>query len=180
MIEAMSEGGTKRRGTVFAPADALAPEPVIFSYLQGFPEKIEILAPGKSYQIDDVSLETPVKHRHPVETYGFIFHTPRHSFSWVVDTKYFDDLPNYYQGELVIINVVRLEPGAPIDHLSLPEAQQIIERIKPKVAILTHFGMTMWRAKPWELAQKLTEATHTRVIAARDGMRFDLAVLDSV
>jgi hypothetical protein len=37
--------------------------------------------------------------------------------------------------------------------------------------------MTMWRAKPWELAKKLTDETGILVIAARDGMRFDLARL---
>ncbi|MCK4353907.1 MAG: hypothetical protein KAW83_01520, partial [Dehalococcoidia bacterium] len=52
-----------------------------------------------------------------------------------------------------------------------------IEQIKPKAAILTHFGMTMWRAKPWELARKLTEETGISVIAARDGMKFDLSQL---
>jgi hypothetical protein len=47
--------------------------------------------------------------------------------------------------------------------------------MKPKAAILTHFGMTMWRAKPWELAERLSEETGIKVIAARDGMKFNLA-----
>jgi phosphoribosyl 1,2-cyclic phosphodiesterase len=62
-----------------------------------------------------------------------------------------------------------------LDHLSLPEAKQVIARMKPKAAILTHFGMTMWRAKPWELAERLSEETGIKVIAARDGMKFNLA-----
>lgn len=177
MIEAMTGGGMKKRGVVFAPADALNPDPVILSYLQEKPEKVEILSEGGHYKVDDIYFETPIKHRHPVETYGFVFRTPRHTFSWITDTKYFDDLPRYYTGDLLIINVVRLNPGAPVDHLSLPEAKQIIEEIKPSAAILTHFGMTMWRAKPWELARKLTDETGISVIAARDGMRFDLAKL---
>jgi len=177
MIEAMTGGGMKKRGVVFAPADALNPDPVILSYLQEKPEKVEILTEGGHYKVDDIYFETPIKHRHPVETYGFVFRTPRHTFSWITDTKYFDDLPCYYTGDLLIINVVRLNPGAPVDHLSFPEAKQIIEEIKPSAAILTHFGMTMWRAKPWELARKLTDETGISVIAARDGMRFDLAKL---
>jgi len=177
MIEAMTQGGMKKRGVVFAPADALNPDPVILSYLQEKPEKVEILSEGGHYEVNDIYFETPIKHRHPVETYGFVFRTPRHTFSWITDTKYFDDLPRYYTGDLLIINVVRLNPGAPVDHLSLPEAKQIIEEIKPSAAILTHFGMTMWRAKPWELARKLTDETGISVIAARDGMRFDLAKL---
>lgn len=177
MIEAMTGGGMKKRGVVFAPADALNPDPVILSYLQEKPEKVEILTEGGHYKVDDIYFETPIKHHHPVETYGFVFRTPRHTFSWITDTKYFNDLPRYYTGDLLIINVVRLSPGAPVDHLSLPEAKQIIEEIKPSAAILTHFGMTMWRAKPWELARKLTDETGISVIAARDGMRFDLAKL---
>jgi phosphoribosyl 1,2-cyclic phosphodiesterase len=71
-----------------------------------------------------------------------------------------------------------LNPKAPVDHLSLPEAKRIIEEIRPKIAILTHFGMNMWRARPWELAGKLTEETGVSVVAARDGMRFDLSQLE--
>ena len=177
MIEAMTDSGRKKRGAVFTPADTLNQEPVILSYLRSYPEGVEILTEVSSYKLANISFETPIRHRHPVETYGFIFRTPRHTFSWITDTKYFDELPSYYVGELLIINVVRLTPGAPVDHLSLPEAKGIIEEIKPKTAILTHFGMTMWRAKPWELAQKLTEEIGIPVIAARDGMRFDLAQL---
>jgi phosphoribosyl 1,2-cyclic phosphodiesterase len=178
MIEAMTDGGTKRRGTVFAPSDALKQDPVILSYLQSYPQDIQVLTEGGSYTINDVSFRTPIRHKHPVETYGFIFQTLRHTFSWITDTRYFDDLAGNYEGDLLIINVVRLKPGSPIDHLSLPEAKSLIEELRPRIAILTHFGMTMWRAKPWELAKKLTEETGTSVIAARDGMRFDFAQLE--
>jgi phosphoribosyl 1,2-cyclic phosphodiesterase len=178
MIEAMTEGGTKKRGIVFAPADALEQDPVILSYLRSYPQSIRVLTEGGSYTINDVSFKTPIRHRHPVETYGFIFETPRHTFSWIVDTRYLEDLADHYEGDLVVIHVVRLNPGAPVDHLSLPEVKSIIEKLKPRIAILTHFGMTMWRAKPWELAKTLSEETGITVIAARDGMKFDLAQLD--
>jgi ribonuclease BN (tRNA processing enzyme) len=179
MIEAMTNGGTSKRGVVFAPADALDEEPVILPYLCSYPQKIEILTEGGSYRIGDVSFETPIRHKHAVEAYGLIFRTPRHTFSWIVDTRYFEGLASHYEGDLLIINVVRLNPGAPIDHLSLPEAKNIIEELKPRVAILTHFGMTIWRAKPWKLAERLTDETGIKVIAARDGMKFDLAQLDT-
>jgi ribonuclease BN (tRNA processing enzyme) len=179
MIEAMTDGGTKKRGMVFAPDDALNQDPVILSYLRSYLQSIQVLTESGYYVINDVSFKTPVRHKHPVETYGFIFQTPRHTFSWITDTRYFEDLASHYEGDLLIINVVRLNPGAPIDHLALPEVKSIIEELRPGIAILTHFGMTMWRAKPWELAAKLTEETGISVIAARDGMKFDLARLES-
>ena len=179
MVEAMVQGGLKkRRGWFFAPADALETEPVIFSYLKGYLEGIEILEEGKSYSIGNISFTTPIRHAHPVETYGMLFRTGGHTFSYIADTLYFEGLARIYASQLLIINVVFLEPRPLVEHLSVSDAKRIIIEIKPKVAILTHFGMTMWRAKPWEIAQKLSQDTGIRVVAARDGMRFDLSQLD--
>ncbi|MBI4186738.1 MAG: MBL fold metallo-hydrolase [Chloroflexi bacterium] len=179
MIEAMTQGGFKRRGWLFAPADALDTDPVIYPYLRDFLDGIEVLQEGKSYSVGNVSFITPVRHVHPVETYGILFRAGGHTFSYITDSRYFDGLCRSYGGELLIINVVRLESdGRPIDHLSVPDVAHIIKEIKPQTAILTHFGMTIWRAKPWEIAQRLSEETGVRVLAARDGMKFDLAEVE--
>lgn len=178
MIEAMAHSGFKRHGWLFVPADALGNEPVVFSYLKSYLEGIEILQAGKSYSIGNISFSTPVRHIHPVETYGMLFRTAEHTFSYIADTRYFNGLCQSYSGELIIINVVFLEAGRPFDHLSVPEAKQIITALKPKVAILTHFGATMWRAKPWQIAQQMSEETGIRVLAARDGMKFTLSELN--
>lgn len=180
MVEAMTQGGFKPHGWLFAPADALGTEPVIFSYLKDYLEGIETLKEGKSYSIGNISFTTPIRHVHPVETYGMLFKTAEHTFSYVADSRYFDGLCRSYGGELLIINVVFLEPKLPVDHLALPDAVRIITELKPRVAILTHFGTSMWRAKPWEIAQRLSQETGVRVLAARDGMRFDLSQLDDV
>ena len=178
MVEAMTQGGFKPHGWLFAPADCLKTEPIIFSYLRSYLDGIEILEEGKSYSIGNISFTTPIRHIHPVETYGMLFRTARHTFSYISDSRYFDGLCQSYGGELLIINVVFLEPKPPIDHLSLPDAERIIAELKPKVAILTHFGTPMWRAKPWEIAERLSQQIGVRVLAARDGMRFDLSQLD--
>jgi len=178
MIEAMTQGGFKRHGWLFAPADALGSEPVIFSYLKDYLEGVEVLQEGKTYSVGNISFTTPVRHIHQVETYGMLFRTPEHTFSYIADSRYFDGLCHSYGGELLIINVVRLEANHPFDHLSVPDAEHIITELKPKVVILTHFGRTMWQAKPWRVAQRLSQDTGVRVIAARDGMKFELSQLD--
>jgi len=179
MVEAMTQGGFKQRGWLFAPTDALESEPVIFSYLRSSLDGIEVLQEGKSYQIGNISFTTPIRHIHPVETYGMIFTTAEHTFSYITDSRYFDGLCQSYASELLIINVVLLEAKQQIDHLSLADAKHIITELKPKVAILTHFGMGMWQAKPWEIAQRLSQETGGRVLAARDGMKFELSQLDN-
>ncbi len=81
--------------------------------------------------------------------------------------------------DVVIINVVLLEPKAGLDHLSVVDAARLITELKPKVAILTHYGMHVWQAKPWEIAERLTQETGITVRAAYDGMKFELAQVES-
>jgi phosphoribosyl 1,2-cyclic phosphodiesterase len=174
MIEAMTDGGWKKRGSLYAPADAFENGAVVLPYVTRYPRKVEMLEEGKQYSEANVTFHTPVKHIHKVETYGFVFKTPNHRFSWITDTRFFDSLAGNYKTELVIINVLSYERKLEVDHLSLPEAESIIREIKPKTAVLTHFGLTMWRVKPWEIEQRVSDATGVRVIAARDGMLLDL------
>jgi len=176
MIEAMTNGGFRKRGLVFAPKDALEEDPVILHYLRDYPERIELLGEGGRYEIGPVSLEVPKRHIHSVETYGLNFYTKERSVSFVTDTYFFPEIPKIYRGEILVINVLRLkgDDRTDIQHLNMEDAKLIIAQAKPKLAILTHFGMTLIRAKPWELAEKMGEELGINVVAARDGMSINL------
>lgn len=181
MIEAMTEGGTRRRGKLFAPREALEKDPVVLHYVRDYLGEIHTLTEGGTYNIAaGLRFQTPVAHRHGPETYGFLFHARHHRIAYITCTLFFPELERHYRGDVLIINTVRLKPEEKSDgenkikHLSLDDARTLILAVRPKTAILTHFGMTMIRAKPWELAAKLTEETGVEVIAASDGMRFEL------
>ncbi len=186
MVEAMTDGGLRKRGRLFAPGDALAPEPVVFSYLRKYLDGVETLREGGSYSVGNIEVTTPVRHIHAVETYGMVFRAGKYTVSYIPDTRYFEALEKSYTGELLIMNIAFLRPrdpnsgSLPSDHLSVPDAERLVKAIKPKAAIMTHFGMTMWRAKPWEIAETLTQETGVKVMAARDGMRFALSQLDAL
>ena len=177
MIEAMTEGGFKKRGLLFAPGDALEEgnDPVVPKYLRGFPEKIEILKEGGEYRIGDIFFNTPVRHVHRVETYGLNFRVDGNDIlSVIADTKYFEGIEKHYPGKVLVINVVRFEKDPSLDHLSIPEVKMIIEKARPQKAIITHFGMKVVQAKPWEVAEAMTKELGIEVIAARDGMELPL------
>jgi len=175
IIEAMTEGGLRRRGVLFAPRDALEEDPVVLRYVREYLEGIEVLEEGKSYTLGGLSFSTPLRHRHPVETYGLYFTLPQR-VALITDTLYFRELEEAYQGaEILILNVVRAgERKEEIQHLTLSDARLLIEGIKPKKAVLTHFGMSMLRARPWEVASQMSEETGVEVQAARDGMSLSL------
>jgi len=170
MIEAMTEGGFKKRGVVFCPLDVINQDTVILKYVMNFPEKIEILEAYKNYRVGGFSFKTSMKHIHPVETFGIKFSLNETSVSLLSDTRYFKELSDFYKTDVLIIAVVFFEPRPGIDHLCLSEAEQLINQIKPKKAILTHFGMTMLKAKPHIQAENLSKKLGIEVQAAYDGM----------
>lgn len=170
MIEAMTEGGFKKRGTVFLPQDAFAEDPVILRHAQDYIGKIEILKSRASYSLGGFSFETSPRLRHPSETYGMKFLMNGTSVSLLADTEYFEGLEDFYRTDVLIINVVFFEPRPGVQHLSFGDAKKIIRNIKPKKAILTHFGLTMLKAGPHALAKALSWETGLDVVAASDGM----------
>jgi phosphoribosyl 1,2-cyclic phosphodiesterase len=174
MIEAMTNGGFKKKGTVLAPADALGRDPVVFKYVRKQVERIEIFKEKGKYRLGNISIETPVRSKHGVETYGLNIKGKRHSISLITDTDYFPTLASYFPGDILIINVVLLEEKSTIEHLCLKEAEQIIAENKPRLTLLTHFGMSMVKAKPWEIAEQLTKKYGIPILAARDGMEVNL------
>ena len=174
MIEAMTNGGFKKKGVVFAPKDTLEDDPVILKYVRSYIETIEILKEKGTYSIKNISFSTPIKHNHGVETYGLNIYSRNHSISMITDTKYFEKLESYYRGNILIINSVLIEEKDYIQHLSLKDVEKIISANNPKLTILTHFGMTFIKSKPWEIAEDLTKKLGVKVIAASDGMEIDL------
>jgi phosphoribosyl 1,2-cyclic phosphodiesterase len=159
---------------VFAPRDALQEDPVILKYVRKQVDRIEILKEKGKYQVGNISFETPIRLKHGAETYGINFRGKTSSISFITDTDYFTGLESYFNGNILIVNVVMLQDKNTIEHLCLQEAEQIIEINKPRLAILTHFGMGMVKAKPWEIAEHLTKKLGINVIAARDGMQIDI------
>jgi ribonuclease BN (tRNA processing enzyme) len=177
MIEAMTNGGWDKKGTIFSPKDALDDDPVILKYVRKYVENIEVLKEKKEYKIKNIYFKTPVKHpHHGVETYGLNIYGKKSSISFISDTAYFEGIEKYYTEPILIINVtfVRMQENKKIDHLTIADAEKIIQANKPKIAIMTHFGMTIVKSKPWDLAEKLSEKVGVKVIAASDGMQINL------
>jgi ribonuclease BN (tRNA processing enzyme) len=176
MIETMTEGGFKKRGVLFAPRDALEEDPVVLKYTMGYVNKLEVLQEDSEYRIGDIRFSTACKHQHRVETYGLNFKTLPHPVSMITDTKFFSELPNLYRGEILVIHVVRLKPvgDEPIEHLSIDDVRNIVKKARPRLTVLTHFGMTMIQAKPWVVAAELEKELGLKIIAASDGMKIDL------
>jgi phosphoribosyl 1,2-cyclic phosphodiesterase len=171
MVEAMTEGGFAHRGKLFCPSDALDEDPVVLQYVRRFPQEVVRLKPETTYNINGIEFTTTPLHRHQVETYGFRFGS---RLGWVTDSAYYDGIAEQHKADVMVIHTVLMQCRAELPHLCLDDAERIIREAKPKLAILTHYGMTVWRAHPWELAAALTQKLGIEVKAARDGMSVEV------
>ncbi len=178
LIDALTEGGLKKQGVLFATRECLEGEnAVVLRYLRGFLKDTVIIEGNRQYSIGDLTFSTSIRHQHPVETYGIKFDLDDRRVSFLVDTKYFPELlESYKDSSILIMNVVRFKPheSGDVMHLCIDDVKEIVSSIKPRKAIMTHFGMTMLKAKPYELAKALTDELEVQVIAASDGMTVEL------
>jgi len=171
MIEAMTEGGFRPRGTLFCPGDALDDDPVVLRYLRSFPKEVVRLQPSTGYSLKDIEFTTTRRHPHGAETYGFRFGD---RLGWLTDSDWYEGIAEDHRAEVMVLHTVLIEARPDLPHLSIPEAARIIAEARPRLAIITHFGMSVWRAHPWELAEQMTQATGIQVKAARDGMSIEI------
>jgi len=180
MIEAMTNSGYNKDRIVITTEESITGEPVILSHVRPYLDRLELMKPGATFDIaPHIQLTTPILHNHTAETYGLKWTTPFGIISHIVDTAFFEDLIEAYSNsDILILNVVRYidknDRNKGILHLTVNDVEKLIKKIQPKMAILTHFGLNMIRAKPWIVAEKLSNATGLEVIAARDGMMVDL------
>jgi len=183
VLEAMTEGGHRRRGALLAPRDALETEPVVFRYAQEFPERRVVLEEkGEVELTKGLLLQTPLAHDHGTETLGYRLHAGDLRIAHVTDTFWMEALPEAYAGvDLLVVNATRLRGGdRQLLHLGWDDAERLVGAVRPRAAVLTHFGIPVIRGQPENRAREMTERLGIPVLAARDGMTVSLSDLGSL
>jgi phosphoribosyl 1,2-cyclic phosphodiesterase len=178
MVEAMSQGGFRPRGALLAPRDAFEGDPVIFPYVRKFVKREEMLTERAGpYLVNEVEIRTSMAHVHAVETYGMHFRYAGKTVSYFPCGRFFEGLIADYKAhapDVLIVNVLRFRDTLDVDHLQFDEARRIFAEVRPRVAVMTHFGTRMLERDPDRLARDLEDELGLRVHAARDGWTLDV------
>jgi phosphoribosyl 1,2-cyclic phosphodiesterase len=171
MVEGMTDGGFSHRGVVMCPSDVLDDDPLLLRYLRRFPREIVRLAPETTYRVGDVTFTTSGRHVHQVETYGFRFSD---RLGWVTDSAYYDGIAEQHAANVMVLHTILLHCRPELPHLCVADVERIIRDAKPRRAYLTHYGMTVWRANPTEIAAGMSQRLGIDVRAAHDGLAVEL------
>ena len=178
LIEAMTKGMTREYGTIVGGESVLDGYerwgPCISSYHQSKSRKI-VLKPGEVQKMDKITVKgTETSHGDPTAV-GFQIDYNGFKLSYTSDTGYFDGLADYHEGADILIASV-LRPGnRPINgHMCSRNFIDLINEVKPKVAVMTHLGLKMISNNPVTEAKKISKQTGVKVIAAFDGLSFNV------
>ena len=180
MIEAMTHGTRDKRGVLAASRSVLRGndecDPSISRYHQEMVKRVEVLAKGHSFKVDDLQFHvTEAKHSDP-DTVGVRVDVPDFgTLGYTSDTAPYDGIGEVYRGCRLLILCVLRPRGKPLKyHLCTDDAARVLEEVKPGCGVLTHFGMSMLNAGPEEEATYLEDETGVSTVSARDGMQIIL------
>ncbi len=175
VIEAMTHGGLEQRGILAASKSVVTSldggHPFLTLYHQNLLEKIIPLEKNHKLGLDLIEINAlPASHTDKTAV-GFKFYCPRSIISYTGDTTLTNELIESLSGsDVLIFNVPYPGDKAQGKNLDSVSAIQIISKVHPKLAIITHFGLEMLKADPLQEAREIQRITGVQTIAATDGL----------
>lgn len=181
LVEAMTHGTTRKRGTLVAARSVLFGNEVcemsVSKYHQGMVERLIEAKPGVEFEIGDLKVVACKAVHSDPDTVGFRFETADiGGFAYTSDTEYFKEMGKIYEGvRLLLLGVLRPSGKPWKGHMTTSDAMRVVEKVKPGLAVLTNFGMQMIFRGPDHEARLVEEKTGIPTIAAKDEMRINLS-----
>ncbi|MBU0460239.1 MAG: MBL fold metallo-hydrolase [Nanoarchaeota archaeon] len=174
-IEAMTHAGIEHRGLVLASKSVLEPSPdehpFLTKYHQHLLEKIIPMSAGHKVGIGLVEINALATEHTDPTAIGFKLFCPKFTVAYTGDTQLNDKLLEDLEGtDILILNVPYPENKGVGQNLDTESVMKIISHVRPKLAILTHFGLEMLKADPLVEAREVQRITGIQTIAARDGL----------
>ncbi|UCF58979.1 MAG: MBL fold metallo-hydrolase [Candidatus Bathyarchaeota archaeon] len=180
LIEAMTQGTTKRRGTLAAAHSTLFGNktcgPVISKYHQQMPEKVIELKPDVTFNVNDMKIiTTEARHTDP-DTVGFRLENKDFGdIAYSSDTEFFKGVGKQYEGVRLLLLCVMRPSGKPWKgHMTTNDAIKIVEEAGPEMVVMTHFGMQMIFSGPYREAKLIKQGTGIPTTVALDGMHISV------
>ncbi len=176
IIESATDGGKKRHVALFAPKEAFEGNSrVVLPFIRDRLSVEGFLEEGKELSYLGIKVKAVMKHiHHGADTYALLFNDR----VLYVSCALFEErmLEMYPQSvDLMIINTTLYNKVKYIEHLSVDEAKILIKELKPKRAVITHFGWEFLENYDTDkVAQEIYSDTGVKTYAAYDGMVMEL------
>lgn len=182
LIEAMTRGMTKNKGTIIGSKSVLEGYEefgqCISDYHKSKSTVLRLNDKSKKSFSNSALKGTKTIHGDP-NGIGFFIDTGNIKIAYTSDTQYFNTLHKYHRNaDILIASVLRPRDDAIGGHMCSKDFEKLVSEVNPRLAIMTHFGLKMINANPVDEAKKITKETGVKTLAAYDGMKVDINFKD--
>ena len=179
LIEAMTEGGTRKQGVLLASTSDIEGYgdfgPAISKYHLSKPRIVKVMQPFNKISLKPLEISATPSAHSDTSSIGFRIQTTAGVVSYVSDTQLVEQVIKAHRNSRILIACVTRPLGQRIPHhLSTEDAGYLIEKIRPELAIITHFGMRVIQENPETQAKWIEDRCGVKTIAARDFMTLEL------
>lgn len=175
IISAMTHDGLDKKGVIIGNDSVINEteknDPLLNKFYRNCVEKFIAIKPGQKVGINTTEIHAIKAFNDKYPAFGLKFITPKFILTYSSLTKYNSELLNEYKDStILILNASYPLESEKTDLLNLNDIIKILEEIKPKLCILTNFGIKSLNSDPLYESREIQKRTETQVIAAKDGM----------
>ncbi len=179
LIEAMTEGGSRKQGVLLASQSVIEGNgdfgPAVSKYHLSKPKVVKVMQPFTKVSLKPLEISATPSAHSDTSSIGFKIQTSAGMVSYVSDTQLVEQVIKAHRNSRVLVACVTRPLGQRIPHhLSTEDAGYLIEKAKPELAVITHFGMRVIQENPETQAKWIEERSGVKTIAARDFMMLEL------
>jgi ribonuclease BN (tRNA processing enzyme) len=175
VIDAMALGGMDVHGVVVGTKSVIngseKEQAVLSKFHRNCVERILILEKGRTIGINDVEITGTSAVTKDIDAIGIKILTPCFSLGYTSDTGYSNDVVEEFKNvDVLILNVPRPDDARDEFQLCTHDATRLIKETKPKLAIITHYGIKILEADVFTQARFIYKETNVQTLVAKDGM----------
>lgn len=178
LVEAMARGNSTGGRFVGNKSAIYGTEelgPAISEYYKRKVGEVVFLEPGKTHDIESLTLEaTPTKHSDSTGI-GLKIQTDGGLVGYTGDTQYFNGLPEIFEDcRILFANVTRPGGKRIRGHLCSQDLEKILEIVEPDIAVMLHMGMLFLKHPPKKEAARIEDQTGVRTIPGFVGTKIKM------
>jgi ribonuclease BN (tRNA processing enzyme) len=175
VVSAMTHDGIDKKGVLVCSSSLINGTPEQGSFINHFyhncVERTITIDNTSKIGINDIDVEIIALDTPQNISCGYKFITQKFSLGYIPDTGFSNTLAESMENvDILIISVQDPRATKRKEHLNSEDAEKIIKKANPQLAVITGFGTKMLQADPLYEAREIQRATGIQVIAAKDGM----------
>ena len=172
LIDAVTFGGKEKKGVLVTGESSKKDN--LTDFHKSVIEKYVKLRAGGKTELRKIVVNATKTEGHEADTIGYKIFTPKFVVGYTSDTGFFSKLVDEFKGcDILIVNTLKPNGMKLKGHMNSDDVVKLLKGVKPKIAVLQHFGSSMLKANPVYEAREIQKQSGVQTIAAQDGLVID-------